>query len=48
MRIPEGKHVTAFDTYTLYSDVRYFESDKKKTRPYILNISETAKSIDHS
>jgi len=27
--------------------VRYFESDKK-TRPYILNISEIAKSIDHN
>jgi len=21
MRIPEGKHITAFDTYTLYSDI---------------------------
>lgn len=43
MRIPEGNHVTAFDTYTLYNDVRYFESDKRKkkrTRPYIFNISE--------
>lgn len=44
MRIPEGKHITAFDTYTLYSDI---SKVIKKTRPYILNFT-SVKSIDHS
>jgi len=48
MRIPEGKHVTAFDTYTLYSDVRYFESDKKHALTFLTYQKQRNRSIIHN
>lgn len=46
MRIPEGKHITAFDTYIMYSDVRHFESDKKHALTFsTLHISEIDRSF---
>lgn len=47
MRIPEGNHVTAFDTYTLYNDVRSFESDKKHALTFLTYQKQRNRSIIH-